>query len=215
MPYVIVAGMEPGPKPRTMARIFQARLLQSNTKQRIYVPSGDSSLAAILVTPGGGSTYDVNPASGRALAGIGKGPYSDLAEISRAVEAYTDETCRIIVSPDSYGMRRSERSGHRREFASQGEISFDLVMTDDMAFVEGSYRLDGGAWEVFTFRHAREMERPRILNDVVWPSGVAGINVVVANDIQLNKSFVLKTMTDSFGIAEWIEVRGPDSMQLR
>lgn len=28
------------------------------------------------------------------------------------------------------------------------EISYDLVMDDDMSFVEGTYRLPGGDWQV-------------------------------------------------------------------
>lgn len=34
----------------------------------------------------------------------------------------------------------------------RAEITFDLVMTEDMAFVESCYRLAGGVWQVFMFR---------------------------------------------------------------
>ena len=33
-----------------------------------------------------------------------------------------------------------------------GEISYDLVMGDDMAFVEGTFRISGGEWQVFIFQ---------------------------------------------------------------
>jgi hypothetical protein len=37
----------------------------------------------------------------------------------------------------------------------KAEITFDLVMCEDMDFVEGCYRLVGGAWEVFIIAHSR------------------------------------------------------------
>lgn len=36
--------------------------------------------------------------------------------------------------------------GHYTEM--RAEISYDLVMDDDMAFVEGTHRLPGGDWQV-------------------------------------------------------------------
>jgi hypothetical protein len=37
----------------------------------------------------------------------------------------------------------------------KAEITFDLVMDEDMGFVEGCYRLDGGEWKVFIIAHTR------------------------------------------------------------
>jgi hypothetical protein len=97
----------------------------------------------------------------------------------------------------------------------KGEITFDLVMHDDMYFVEGCYRLEGGVWQVVTcFRSGGHREVGVRLN-VSWASGVTGVNVIVADDAKLNREIVLATLSEALGVTEWKEVRGPDSMQLR
>jgi hypothetical protein len=95
------------------------------------------------------------------------------------------------------------------------EISFDLVMEDNMPFVEGCYRLEGHAWEVFTFIKSGGYHQPGIRKHVTWASGVTGINVVVPDDARLDKPSVLAALSDAFAVTEWSEVRGPDSMNLR
>jgi hypothetical protein len=98
----------------------------------------------------------------------------------------------------------------------KAEITFDLVMVEDMAFVEGCYRLENGDWQVFVFRKSRRGTEPvGVKKDLVWRSGVKGINIIVADDARINKSFVLKSLSDALGGIEWTEVSGPDSMQLR
>ena len=37
----------------------------------------------------------------------------------------------------------------------KAEITYDLVMDDNMNFVEGCYRLHGGEWQVFIFIKSR------------------------------------------------------------
>jgi hypothetical protein len=95
----------------------------------------------------------------------------------------------------------------------QGEISYDLVMADDMSFVEGSYRVGNGNWQVFIFRKDA-IEIPEIISGH-WPSGVTGIFVRVPISIRLNKKAIELLMTERLGVAQWCEVQGPDSMQLR
>jgi hypothetical protein len=98
----------------------------------------------------------------------------------------------------------------------KAEITFDLVMDDDMPFVEGCYRLDNGAWHVFIFRKTRGgMEKVAVMKDLVWPSGVTGLNVIVRDETILNKQFVLQTLSKELGVTGWHEVQGPDSMNLR
>jgi len=97
----------------------------------------------------------------------------------------------------------------------KAEISFDLIMDEDMPFVEGAYRLDGSVWQVFIFMRARGTRRVGVTKDLVWKSGVTGINVVVADDENLNKTTVLRALSDALGVSQWTEVRGPDSMVLR
>jgi hypothetical protein len=103
-----------------------------------------------------------------------------------------------------------------QESPVKAEITFDLVMTEDMPFVEGCYRLDGGEWQVFMFRHSRRgMEPVGVKRDLSWGSGVTGLNAILPDDSKINKPIVLKIMSDALGVTEWIEVRGPDSIKLR
>jgi hypothetical protein len=96
----------------------------------------------------------------------------------------------------------------------RAEISYDLVMDDEMSFAEGAFRLPGGEWQVFIFSRLNATERPVWRNDQ-WESGVRGIVVAFPNERALNKAAVMEVLTDATGATEWIEVRGPDSMQLR
>jgi adenosylcobinamide amidohydrolase len=97
----------------------------------------------------------------------------------------------------------------------KAEISFDFVMDEDMYFVEGTYRMDGGVWQVFIFAHAGVTKDIGVRTNLVWESGVTGLNVIVANDAKLNKQVVLQTLSDVLGVTQWTEVRGPDSIMLR
>jgi hypothetical protein len=98
----------------------------------------------------------------------------------------------------------------------QAEISYDLVMEDDMDFVEGCYRLSGKPWEVFIFSKERERKLAEPSHQFgKWESGVTGIELRVPYDTKLNKSVVQDLLSAALGVSEWHEVRGPDSMKLR
>lgn len=96
----------------------------------------------------------------------------------------------------------------------RAEISYDLVMEDAMPFAEGTFRLPGGEWQVFIFSRLHATERPVWRHDR-WESGVHGIVVAFPNERALNKAAVTEVLTDATGATEWVEVRGPDSIQLR
>lgn len=97
----------------------------------------------------------------------------------------------------------------------KAEITFDLVMTEDMAFVEGCFRLAGGVWQVFMFRRYNGIETVGVKQNLTWKSGVTGLNAILPNDAKIDKSVVLAVLSDTLGVTEWSEVRGPDSMRLR
>jgi hypothetical protein len=97
----------------------------------------------------------------------------------------------------------------------KAEITFDLVMTEDMAFVEGCYRLAGGVWQVFIFRRSNGIEEVGMKQNLTWRSGVTGLNAILPTDAKIDRSVVLSALSDTLGVTEWSEVRGPDSMQLR
>lgn len=93
------------------------------------------------------------------------------------------------------------------------DISFDLVMEDDMSFIEGTYRLKDGDWQVFIISKAPvEVAQTK---SSCWSSGVTGVAIHLPCSVQLNKQTVKKILSEWLEIAEWREVRGPDSMQLR
>ena len=95
----------------------------------------------------------------------------------------------------------------------RAEISYDLVMDDDMQFVEGTYRLPGADWQVFIFS-SREMNEPEVMHQF-WESGVTGVFVRFPRCERLNRTAVERVLSNALGVSEWAQVRGPDSMQLR
>src|SRR5271169_318122 len=87
----------------------------------------------------------------------------------------------------------------------KGEISFDLVMEEDMPFVEGCYRLCDGKWHVFMVRHSRGgTECVGIYKDLLWKSGVTGLNVIVRDDERIDKGAVLRLLSDALRATEWL-----------
>lgn len=96
----------------------------------------------------------------------------------------------------------------------RAEISYDLVMEEEMGFVEGAYRLPGGEWQVFVFSTLGGAIAPNWTLSR-WESGVTGVFVRYPRDLRLNKVTTEAVLSEALGVAEWVEVRGPDSMALR
>jgi hypothetical protein len=94
-----------------------------------------------------------------------------------------------------------------------GEISYDLVMEEDMAFVEGSYRLPGEDWQVVIVSRYDRAERQVMPQK--WESGVSGVVIRFPRSARLDHAAVEEVLSAAFGVWEWVVVRGPDSMQLR
>ena len=95
----------------------------------------------------------------------------------------------------------------------QSEISYDLIMNADMSFAEGTYRLQGGPWQVFSFTRKDVKHSQWIAS--TWGSGVMGIVVHFPRSAILNEAVVESTLSSALGVTNWSRVRGPDSMQLR
>ena len=99
----------------------------------------------------------------------------------------------------------------------RAEISYDLVMGDDMAFVEGTYRLPGGDWQVVIVLgspRARDVPAPQVVPQR-WASGVTGVVVRLPRAERINAAAVERVLSEALGVSEWVRVRGPDSMLLR
>ena len=93
------------------------------------------------------------------------------------------------------------------------EISYDLVMVDNMAFVEGCYRIPARPWEVFTVTKKQIAEVEYRLCE--WDSGVTGVAVRVPREMNLNRTQVERLLSANLAVGAWREVRGPDSIVLR
>ncbi len=86
-------------------------------------------------------------------------------------------------------------------------------MGDDMAFVEGTYRLPGAGWQVVVVSRF-DLPEPEVISET-WSSGVTGIFVRFPRSEPLNKLAIERVLSGALGVAEWVETRGPDSMNLR
>jgi hypothetical protein len=93
------------------------------------------------------------------------------------------------------------------------EISWDLLMDDDMSFVEGTYRLPDREWQVVIISK-RSVSSAEVV-DTEWESGVTGLHVKWPQERNLNKAAVIELLSAHLGVNAWSEVRGPDSMNLR
>lgn len=94
-----------------------------------------------------------------------------------------------------------------------GEISFDLVMESNMDFIEGTYRVDGGPWNVFIFKRDG-IETPQIA-PARWDSGVEGVLIRYPRTATLDKDTAQSILGTWLNVSTWFEVKGPDSMNLR
>jgi hypothetical protein len=102
----------------------------------------------------------------------------------------------------------------------KAEISFDaLALEDDQDNVEGCYRLEGDDWQVFYFTRwwegLPEERRAKVVKNAVFSSGITGVVVNYPKEQILDKAAVMRVLSDTLGVAEWSEVRGPDSLQLK
>ena len=95
----------------------------------------------------------------------------------------------------------------------RGEISFDLVMENEMEFVEGTFRLPGEPWRVFVVSRG-DVTGPEV-RPQVWNSGANGFFIRFPQSETLNRSTVESILSGATGVTEWEVVSGPDSMNLR
>ncbi|WP_254508409.1 hypothetical protein [Anatilimnocola floriformis] len=96
---------------------------------------------------------------------------------------------------------------------SPGEISYDLVMEAEMPFIEATFRLPDGPWQVLIFARS-EVAEPEIVSGK-WDSGVQGYFVRFPENQPLNAEIAEAILTSATGVESWRVVRGPDSMKLR
>lgn len=79
------------------------------------------------------------------------------------------------------------------------EVTWDLAISEDMAFAEGCYRLKGGDWHVVTAVKAQGIHPAGVRQGVRWESGVTGINLVLPDDAEINARVLLAEMSSALG----------------
>jgi hypothetical protein len=101
---------------------------------------------------------------------------------------------------------------------AEGEISYDLVMEDDMDFVEGTCRVPeaagaAAAWQVFVFTKS-DVSSSQVVRSR-FTSGTSGLLVRVPASTRLDCRIIEEALSDLLGVVRWRRVTGPDSMSLR
>jgi hypothetical protein len=100
----------------------------------------------------------------------------------------------------------------------QGEISFDIIIGDDAEHpvFEGCYRITPGDWVVFCVtKWWGGASQAGVNKGAVFSSGVKGVNINYPKDKVLNKNSVKEVLAESLSIADWVEVKGPDSLMIK
>jgi hypothetical protein len=95
----------------------------------------------------------------------------------------------------------------------RSEFSSDIILEEDMTWIEGIYRLPGHFWEVMVFGKKDVTELRFQMGKTC--SGTPGIWFDVPNHTRLDREYVRKALEAAFGHTDWAEVSGPDSMVLR
>ena len=106
-------------------------------------------------------------------------------------------------------------------YASQimnAELSFDCEY-DDFDFIEGCYRLPDEDWQVFLFTRCPDWNTRGLVRevrtDVVWRSGITGVQGHLPKHEPLTPFVVAQLMGDALGVTWWTYVFGPDSLMLK
>jgi hypothetical protein len=97
----------------------------------------------------------------------------------------------------------------------RAEISYDLVLDEDMGFLEGTYRLPGGDWQVVIVPPPHKTVAGSSVEPAEWHSGVTGMIVRLAHGERVNAFAVERALGAALGVSVWVRVRGPDSIVLR
>lgn len=104
-------------------------------------------------------------------------------------------------------------------FGHLPEISFDTILEEDNSFAEGSYRLPGGSWQVVIFQkedvpeavfRSRRWKKP-----TPWEQVATGLVIQLPQHRRLDREALIRALTLATDHDGWIEVSGPDSMNLR
>lgn len=126
----------------------------------------------------------------------------------------------VFVPSQHVHVRLSESSiqsadGFDREEMHWGEgceLSFDTIIEGHEKYIEGSYRLPGKFWEVFTLsrKDTTEIRHHRTTRSC----GISRLHLQIPDSGTLDHSVVIDVLEVVLGVKGWQVVRGPDSMFL-
>jgi hypothetical protein len=132
---------------------------------------------------------------------------------------YMPELDRCATLKDDRLRATGEFDSEEAHLGRRFEISFDTGLDDDDRIVEGSYRVPGRFWQVFTFtkgsRGPGESVAELRHHFDEWESGITGIVFDVPMGAVLDRAYILRAFAGVFGTEDWVEVRGPDSGLLK
>ncbi len=101
------------------------------------------------------------------------------------------------------------------------EISFDLEVSADNKWMEGTFRLPGEWWQCIIFKKHDDVDdvwrkQCRWLTGTKWGVAVTnGWHFRLPHKIRPDRTCFIEVLQQAFSHGQWTEVRGPDSMILR
>lgn len=84
----------------------------------------------------------------------------------------------------------------------RAEISYDIVMDNDMEWVEGTFRLPGGEWQIVI---VPTFDRDVPTSQVVphrWGSGVTGVVVSIPRAERIKATSLERILSGVLGVSE-------------
>jgi hypothetical protein len=106
-----------------------------------------------------------------------------------------------------------------QEYIMCAEISFDTIIpVEGTSNIEGCFRLAGEDWQVFYFCHdlnGQVCVGPARVRRGTWRSGITGVQGHFPRGQVLDKILVCEILSEILGVHQWIEVQGPDSLELK
>jgi hypothetical protein len=120
-----------------------------------------------------------------------------------------------VCAPSEHLTALAEPARPEAHLGTTPQIHHDLVLGDGPhPYHEGTYRLPGRYWEVFTVLPSDEFDRVNVRR-CSWHSGITGIEIRIPAGAPCSVAEVEALLADAVGVTAWTRTRGPDSMWLR
>jgi hypothetical protein len=94
------------------------------------------------------------------------------------------------------------------------EISSDLILSDDMEFFEGTFRIPGEFWKIILVHKGDDIEEV-VSKKYHWETGIEAIEVNFPECKKVNLDIIINVLGKYYPGKKWELVHGPDSMTFR